>query len=296
MTQKAITPITDGQKKQYLRFVEDAAGRALAEVDPDKEGLQKLIMNGGEFQARIRAAVREFSVNSEFANEEVESSRVYPYGYHGARPIADQLSLLYSIFPRLGFVNEKRVKQPLPSIAEGYFAIPCWEALAKTYGEAIELVFTKIKETRKAYTYRDQFGARHLRQSARSIRMWQKFAKRQKEDGLPVDILVVPAQFGLRHRGKSVRRAREVFKTSEFGLGGFATGIMLLTHPERLVDIEDLGVDCAGDEFDAKADGSFAYTPRWHISEKHGLVYSALQVESYDSDYGSVSAVLLETV
>jgi len=48
------------------------------------------------------------------------------------------------------------------------------------------------------------------------------------------DILVVPAQFGLRHRGRSVRRVREVMNANEFGLGVFAIGIMLLTHPERL--------------------------------------------------------------
>lgn len=46
-----ITSITSGQKKQYLRFVEDAAERALGEVGLDKDGIQKLIEHGDEFQA-----------------------------------------------------------------------------------------------------------------------------------------------------------------------------------------------------------------------------------------------------
>ena len=40
------TSITEGQKKQYFRFVEDAAERALKETGLDKDGLQKLIENG----------------------------------------------------------------------------------------------------------------------------------------------------------------------------------------------------------------------------------------------------------
>ncbi len=36
---------------------------------------------------------------------------------------------------------------------------------------------------------------------------------------------------------------------NECGLGAFAVGIMLLTHPERLQHYDDLWIDCAGDEF-----------------------------------------------
>ena len=53
----SITNITNGQKKQYLRFVEDAAERALTEVGLDKDGIQKLIENGDEFQADIVASI-----------------------------------------------------------------------------------------------------------------------------------------------------------------------------------------------------------------------------------------------
>ena len=245
MTTQSITSITDGQKKQYLRFVEDAAERALKETALDKDGIQKLIENGDEFQARIVTGIKELSVGNQFADEEVQSSYAYPKGYT-VRGITEQTNILRQLFPGIGFADEKLANQPLPPNAEGWFAIPKWEKFAPTYGEAVEKVLAMIGSKRKFYNYRDgQLGVEYLRQHAKTVKMFQKLGDEQKD----FDILVVPAQFGLRHKGRSVRRAREVFAANEFGLGAFAIGIMLLTHPEREVQWGQLHVDCAGDEF-----------------------------------------------
>ena len=69
------------------------------------------------------------------------------------------------------------------------------------------------------------------------------------------------------HRGRSVRRAREGMQVTEYGLGAVAVGIMLLTHPERLMNYDDLYVDCAGDEYAPEADGGFSYAPLFCFSE-----------------------------
>ncbi len=53
--------ITSDQTKQFTRFVEDASLRALKEVGPDKDGIQRLIMRGGEFQAYIMAGISRFT-------------------------------------------------------------------------------------------------------------------------------------------------------------------------------------------------------------------------------------------
>jgi hypothetical protein len=53
--------ITSAQTKQFKRFVEDASDRALAEAMFDKESLQELLANGGQFQAHIREGIRKFS-------------------------------------------------------------------------------------------------------------------------------------------------------------------------------------------------------------------------------------------
>jgi len=58
--------ITSKQQKQYKRFVEDAAERALVEVGLDKNGLQNLIENGGAFQADILVSIRKHSASKSF--------------------------------------------------------------------------------------------------------------------------------------------------------------------------------------------------------------------------------------
>jgi hypothetical protein len=248
MTTQSITSITDGQKKQYLRFVEDAAERTLKEVGLNKEGLQKLIEHGDEFQSRIIAGIRELSVSNQFVDEEVEFEYGYLSGYQ-PKGIADQVARLKELFPELGTADVELASQPLPPNAEGCFAIPRWEKISETYNEAVERVLAKISETRDGQFYnwrKGELSPNRLRQHERTVTMFKKLGDQQTVH----DILIVPAQFGLRHRGRSVRRTREVFNASEIGLGAFAVGIMLLTHPERLQYYYDLYIDCAGDEYD----------------------------------------------
>ncbi|MFA4954996.1 MAG: hypothetical protein WC641_06830 [Patescibacteria group bacterium] len=261
MTTNSITP---GQKKQYLRFVEDAAERMLDEAGIDKDGIQRLIENGGSFQTDIAASIKRLSVSNQYAAEEVVSTRGYPSGYRAPKPFAAQVGILREVFPDLGSFDEALASsQSCIGLAEGNFAIPPWEKIAPTYGEAVEKVQAAIASRRKFYNYRQgQLGPQQLREHPRSIAAWQTLRERQTGQ----DILVVPAQFGLRHRGRSVRRAREVFVASEFGLGSYATGIMHLTHPKRLVAYEDLCIDCAGDEFAPEAGGGFYGAPYWRFS------------------------------
>ena len=282
-----ITTITDGQKKQVKRFAEDAVDRAIAKGLLDKDGIQKLIENGDKFQARIITGIKELSVSNQFAHEEVESSYAYPKGYK-IKGITEQTNILRQLFPGIGSANKKIAKQPLPPNAEGWFAIPKWQTLAPTYGEAVQKVLAMIASKRKFYNYRDgQLGAEYLRQHAKTAKMFQKFGDEQKD----YDILVVPAQFGLRHRGRSVRRAREVFQANEFGLGAFAVGIMLLTHPEREVQWEQLHVDCAGDEFAPGADGGFSCALIFYFCVG-GVEFCARWFGCARGFYGSASAFL----
>jgi hypothetical protein len=251
MTEK----ITSNQRKQIVRFVEDG----IDAMNLQKDGAQRLIENGGEFQTELKKLVERFSITNQYADEEVESSYGYLSGYK-PKSITEQTNRLRELFPGIGYANEKLAEQVLPENAEGWFAIPRWEKVAPTYGEAVQKVLDLIKQTRNGafYNYREgELGSNQLRQSAKSVSIFQKLGDEQKDQ----DILVVPAQFGIRHRGRSVRRAREVMNANECGLGAFAIGIMLLTHPERLKHYDDLWIDCAGDEFAPDADGVFSGSP-----------------------------------
>jgi len=261
---KTNTRITEEQKKQYFSFVKDAAEHALKETDLDKNGLQKIIKNGDKLKKKIVTFVRKFSLkNNRFADEEMESDYGYFSGYK-PKEITKQINLLRKLFPGIGYADEKLAEQDLPPNAEGWFAIPRWEKIAPTYGRAVEKVIDLINQTRNHAFYNHAFffnsnfkehlNSKYLRQSKKTREAFQKLGDKQKG----YDILVVSAQFGLRHRGRSVRRAYEVMNANEFGLGVFAVGIMLLTHPKRLQHRKDLKIDCAGDEFSQDANGDFS--------------------------------------
>lgn len=290
MTMKSS--ITSGQEKQYKRFVEDAAERALREAGLDKDGIQQLISKGGAFQADIAASIRKLSVPNQYADEEVKSSYAYPGGYK-LKGLTEQTNILRQLFPGVGFSDPDLREQvvtgrlALPENAEGWFAISRWEKFAPTYGEAVQVVLAKLGSTRTFHNYREgQLGPDRLRQHERTVKMFQTLGDRQKGD-----ILIVPAQFGLLHRGQSVRRAREVFKTNEFGLGTFAVACMLLTHKERLVQWEQLHVDCAGDEYAPEAGSRFEIAPLFGFSAG-GVRFGTDWTDRAFEGYGSVSAFL----
>ncbi len=290
MTTQSITSITDGQRKQYRRFVEDAGDKALAEVQLDKDGLQNLIENGDEFQSRIMTAVRELSMSNQFADEEISSSYTYPRGYE-LKGITEQVAILKWFFPELkdATFDESVAVRSLPLNAEGWFAIPRWEKLGSSYNKAVCRLFGAFQS--KLYNNHDfEIGPEYLRQHQKTVKAFQKLGEEQKGH----DILIVPCQFGLQYRGLSVRRAREFMNSQEFGLGAFPVGIMLLTHPRRLiVDSfgEDLLIRCAGDEFSPRANGVFSKAPLFLFCNNK-IVFSSCWLADFVDRFGSVSAFL----
>ena len=260
--------ITSSQRKQVVRFMEDG----LDALTLDKDGAQRIIENGGKFQVGLKELIQKHSVTNQFADEEVRSSYTYPKEYRGPKQIVDQIKAIAEIFgldPSNALEFAKNLPE-LPNGAEGWFAIPTVDAVAAKhfpevtdpadrYCRAVELVLEKIGKSRKFYNYREgEITPNRLRQHARTLHALGQIGETQKGD-----ILIVPAQYGMRHRGRSVRRAREVFVAGEFGLGAFAVGCMALTHPKRYVRLEELDTDCAGDEFPPGADGDFSSVPRF---------------------------------
>lgn len=187
------------------------------------------------------------ATTAKFESEEVDSQYGYFSGYK-PKPIAEQVARLRQLLPKLGSVDEKLAEENLPLDAEGWFAIPRWKRISPIYYKAVKIVLDLIKETRNGnfYVHREaEIFMQYLHQHERTVAALKRLGKEQEKH----DILVIPAQFGLRHRGRSGRRARETMNVSEFGLGAFHVAIMILTHLERLEHYRDLWIDCAGDEY-----------------------------------------------
>lgn len=177
---------------------------------------------------------------------EVFSDVVYPDGY-SVKPVREQVDILCQHFPDLDPVFDERVlTQPLPPNAEGWFAIPRWERLGTTYNEAVQKMLASIASSRSFKNEREHFlGPEQLCTLPKTANAFRRIGEMQ--DGR--DILIVPCQFGLRHRARTVDFVRdEAMDNAEFGLTTFAVGCMLLTHPEREIGFEQLHPLCTGDE------------------------------------------------
>jgi len=292
MKTQSITQATDGQKKQIERFVSDAAAKALNEVGADKTGAQRIIENGNEVSQKVYeftlSLFKDLSTSDKYKDEEVDSSYGYLSGYK-PKGVTEQTNRLRELFPGIGYANEKIAEGQLPQHAEGWFAIPKWQSVAPTYHEAVLKVLELIKNDRngKFYNYREgQIDDKRLHETVKKKATFTELAKAQED----FDILVVPAQFGIRHRGRSVRRAREVFTSNEYGLGAFEIGIMILTHPERLQHYDDLWIDCAGDEYDdPDCDDRFDRAPYFEFYLGR-VKFGTIRVDYANGYFGSASA------
>lgn len=267
-------PASAGQIKQINRFGSDAIEKALEDFGLDNHCAQRVIERGDEFARAIRemtlASLRDLTVADKYANEEVQSKFTYPREYKGPKPIGEQIMALAKILgldPSKALECAKNLPE-LPVEAEGWFAILSSDGLkklfpqigddAERYCAGVRLVHKKIAASRKFYNYRDgQITSPGLRVHIRTTRALDLIAEKQ-----PGDILIVAGQLGMRHRGRSVRRARECFDKNEFGLGSLAVGSIILTHPKRLIRWEELDMDCPGDEFnDPDTDAQFVLAP-----------------------------------
>ncbi len=132
-----------------------------------------------------------------------------------------------------------------------------------------------------------RLGEKYLRQTERS-RLGEEILADQQAGN---DILVVAAQAGMSRRGCSARRTRG----NEFGLGVFAFGCMLLTHPERLSDSETLMVDCSGDEYSPRADYTFDRVPLFDY-DLSGIEFSIFYEDRARDVWGTPTGFLYRLV
>jgi hypothetical protein len=224
-----------------------------------------------------------------FANEEPKFKFGYPQGYF-VKPVAEQLAELSKHFPDLDFsfvLNRYRELPILPQGAEGWFVVPKFEKVGKTYNEAVERVLDIIGKTRTFHNYCEgELGAKYLWLSERTAVALMMLGEKQKGD-----FLLIGGQFGLTHQGRSVRRARVMYAPNEFGLGSFIVGCMLITHPRRLLDWDQVQIDCAGDEYLPDEDGDFSSAPCFYFLDGE-VRFDADWVGDANSHCGSASGFL----
>ncbi len=294
---KTLAPSVTTRDKKGLKFM------SVVDAAYNKAGLSEDEAQRVNDTPGLGNLVSKFIADSRFSdkykNEETESSCVYPSTYKGPKPIEQQIAAIaeiYGLDPTQALEYVKNLPA-LPEGAEGWFAVPSDEAIAKLFPDIadkaelycamLRLIISKIAASRKFYNYREgEIDTRHLRQIQRTAEMLAKAAETQ-----PGDILIIAAQLGLRHRGRSVRRARECFVANEFGLCPVIVGTIALTHPERFTNSSELDVDCAGGEWSWSADGVFDYALLLFFYDGE-VRLGTRGLESVDQDFGSASGFL----
>ncbi|MBI2055872.1 MAG: hypothetical protein HYT37_00620 [Candidatus Sungbacteria bacterium] len=226
-----------------------------------------------------------------FANEEVASDLVYPTGY-AVKPMCEQLIPLVPHFPKLNpdpILSCAKELPQLPVGAEGAFVIPKWQKVAATYNDATEMVLFALAKTRILNNWRQgKLGQKYLKLSERTERAHQMLDQKY-----PGDYLLIFAQLGLTWRGRSVRKVRVNYAPHEFGLGPYETGIILISHPERLSgNSGELCMDCPGGEYaPPEANGRFSGAP--YFGGRDGeLHFGTGSVDGPCSDFGYASGLL----
>jgi hypothetical protein len=244
-----------------------------------------------EVAERVVEIVHRHTTSNKFKDEEVGSDRTYPPTYR-VRPLEAQVTELRKLFPGLGSCHERLGRRPVPEGAEAWFAIPRWQAIAPTYNEAVERM-VEVLSTRRKFSNRiiGKMGDKFLRQSERS-KLAEKILGEQQEGN---EILVVGAQAGLLHRGSSARRTRVAMAGNEFGLGVFAIGCILLTHPERLSTGDTLMIDCSGDEYSVRADYTFDRVPLFDY-DMAGIEFSIFYEDRARNLWGTPTGFLYKLV
>ena len=207
----------------------------------------------------------------------------------GYKSISDQIEILYSYWPNLNpaadLLRYYRVRYQtlqFPKWVKGHLAIIRPGFFSNKYGEELEEILKILARDRngKFHNYCEgQLGPEYLRQLAETKKAFQRLELEQKGN-----ILIISVQSGSHYAGLSAHCAHRMFVANEFGLGAFIAGIMLITHPERLQCLDDLSVDCAGDEYALAADGQFDYVPSFRF-DVDGLEFIPHHI-NYGNDLG----------
>jgi len=221
-------------------------------------------------------------------------------GFSMPKPVEEQIGILrnLSLVGTCEGINGKSI----PRGADGFFVIPRWELVASKYHTAVRHVLALIKKTRdgKFYNYReDEIGPLTIRCSKKTDNAFRALAEQQAG----CDLLVVACQFGSHYRDYAVDRVLSNLRPNEFGLDAFSVGIMLLTHPERLMSPINLWIDCPGGEFvvDEEVseekptnDRDFNHAPLYRYCEEDKIIaFGAGHIEHRSEKSGSATGFLV---
>lgn len=240
--------------RELLELIENKLKQKLAEQNLDEHHVTRMMRaKDGRWNAVIQSMVDLGKLR--FDDEEVASTHTYDKFYKGPKPIAQQIDFLVEVLEldpthALAYIQQLPL---LPEGAEGWFAVPAIVASGRIMDSLMgKRVFGKLQEiTDVDWNVDLEEGFIYNANFSREIQ--KVFSSLQEKQ--PGDIWIVPAQLGMRHRGRSARCAQEKYVGGEFSLSSYIVVSILLNHPYLLRQPYDLGIICAGDYCTVEWDG-----------------------------------------
>jgi hypothetical protein len=173
------------------------------------------------------------------------SQRIAKTAGHAIKGVVEQMNMLRQLFPSIRYPDKQLAEQPLLSDVGGIYVFPKWQALGRTYPDAVKTVFEKINDTQ---CFRVHFEEGKRLRSLYPCGSTERCMKLAESSPKAHDILALHAQFGLRHSAKRLLWLEESsYALREFGIGIFAASVMLLTHPEYVTLSDGLTFSFPGD-------------------------------------------------
>lgn len=269
---------TSDQVNEINSLIDEAAQQIKEQwpvmVIASRENTGNVANNRDELiEAIVEVAIQKIEIFSGMdLHSEEKLALLGTYGFRGyngnPRTVADQIEQLAKVFPGLDYTLPPEVI--VPEEAEGNFVIPKWNKVGRTYGAALQVIFGSLGK-RKKYPL-------ELLDEYLTAEFWNKRGEwvektrtslKLLSDKSSSDIIVVPAQFGLRHLGKSPDGALCEMSDNEFALDPFAISCMLHTHPERMQDCFHPHPICAGMKILPKGPWDEGGMPFWMCNGPH---------------------------
>ncbi len=289
----------DTKGRKFIDIVETAYDKASlsdaeAQLVNEAPGLGNLIAK----------FINENRQSKQYLDEQAPSNSRYPSDYKGPKPIEQQIQLIAQLFKldqtkALAFT---KTLPELPNEAEGWFAIPSPTALSerhydstedknRQYHNAVNQICMARSGQSEVVGFNNYIVGKidedHLKLHPRTTEAYEKLSEDQDNS----DILIVACQLGMKHRGKSVRKAITAFSSNEFGLDIIAAMAINLTHPTRFVRSDELDIDLPGNLYCSDADDEFVEAPHLCFIDDE-LELDVSRVEYYYNYYGSASGFL----
>lgn len=236
--------------------------------------------------------------------ETVATQYGYPESYKKPTAIAEQVYQIADQFnleagPAYNFIEKVLPKLALPKGAEGWFARPKVDAIAEQlfpeitdkveqYCSALNLVIVMIGTMQPIFerSHKDHLNKRHLRRAQKTIDAFTTIYSQQQGD-----IMIIPAQFGMRYRNMNKYDVMKEIPDNEFFLDAFTVACMLLTNKHRFMSPDDLGIDCPGDEFDTQGFADFKHVPNYGFY-LNGVAFNTCKADTCSTQYGIATGFL----